>query len=347
MRYLGLDVHEKTTTWCLLDDKGAVVKRGRVDTTALALGELVSGLTQAQPLLAGQEVGAMSTFVHDVISTTGMQLLSFNARHLRMIAASRKKTDRRDAYWLAKALQTGMTPTPVYIPTGDIRALRALLRHRDGLKRDRQRWLLRGRKQLISVGCRLQGRTSLQMLKAQLDSADGLDAYVVDVVERCHRMAGVFQTELATLNAELKRRAQDIDVVQRLQTIPSVGIITSLCIHAAVGDIRRFRAARLLAAYTGLVPSVRQSGSSLVVGRITKEGNNQLRATLVQAAHVLLWTCKSDAAKPLQAKVQRHLALKSRRKVAVIATARNILTVAFYIMRDGSIYQPELLAKAA
>ena len=44
-----------------------------------------------------------------------------------MIAASRKKADRRDAYWIAKALQTGMYPHPVYIPTGEIRELRALL----------------------------------------------------------------------------------------------------------------------------------------------------------------------------------------------------------------------------
>jgi len=42
-----------------------------------------------------------------------VRLLTFNPYHLRVIAASRKKTDKRDAYWLARAVQTGMTPHPV------------------------------------------------------------------------------------------------------------------------------------------------------------------------------------------------------------------------------------------
>jgi hypothetical protein len=51
------------------------------------------------------------------------EILSFNAAQLRMISASRKKTDRRDAYWIARALQTGLHPHPVYLPMGEIREL--------------------------------------------------------------------------------------------------------------------------------------------------------------------------------------------------------------------------------
>ena len=60
-----------------------------------------------------------------------MKLLSFNAHQLRMIAISRKKTDKRDAYWLAKASQTGMTPHSVYVPAGQVPRLRMLLSQRD------------------------------------------------------------------------------------------------------------------------------------------------------------------------------------------------------------------------
>ncbi len=343
VKYLGLDVHEKTTTWCLLDAQGKVTGRGKVETNIFDLSELVHRI--GQPLLAGQEVGTLSSFVHDVLTEASVRLLSFNAYHLRMIASSRKKTDRRDAFWLAKALQTGMTPTPVYIPIGPIRALRALLHHRDTLKRDRQRWLMRMRKLRVAVGCGPQPR--LRKIEGALDLPEGVGDYANAIVKRCHKMAGLLQQELTIVEAELKQYAQQDEVIQRLQTIPSVGPITALRIHAAVGDVRRFRDARALTAYAGLVPSVRQSGSSLVVGRITKEGNSPLRANLVQAAHVLLWSCKSDDAKPLQAKVQHLLALSSRRKVAVIAAARHILRVAFYMMRDGTHYQPALLGKAA
>ncbi len=68
-----------------------------------------------------------------------------NAAHLRVIPASRKKTDRRDAYWIAKSLQTGMTPHVVYVPGGEIRELRRLLARRALLKRDLKRWQVRAR----------------------------------------------------------------------------------------------------------------------------------------------------------------------------------------------------------
>lgn len=71
-----------------------------------------------------------------------------------MIAASRKKTDRRDAYWIARSLQTGMIPHPVYIPSGDVRELRRLLHRRRIVQRDRNRWQYRARAMLRAHGLR-------------------------------------------------------------------------------------------------------------------------------------------------------------------------------------------------
>ena len=116
MRYLGMDVHAKSTVWCLVDAQGAVASEGRIATTAPALAALVRGLGKEEELLAGQEVGTLTYLVHDAVTAAGTTLLSFNAQQLRSIAASRKKTDRRDAYWIAKALQSGMYPHPVYVP---------------------------------------------------------------------------------------------------------------------------------------------------------------------------------------------------------------------------------------
>jgi hypothetical protein len=130
MRYLGIDVHVETTVWCLLNEQGEIVSQGKDPTTTVGLGSMVARVGGTEDLVAGQEVGTMAFFVYDTLTSLGVKVLSFNAHHLRMIAASRKKTDRRDAYWLAKALQTGMTPHPVYIPTREVRGLRRLLSRR-------------------------------------------------------------------------------------------------------------------------------------------------------------------------------------------------------------------------
>ena len=139
MNYLGIDVHSAASVWCLLDQSGEQVERGRTPTTYPALRELASRLGDDAELLAGHEVGSQVYLVHDAISAAGVTIQAFNANHLRMIAASRKKTDKHDAYWIARALQTGMTPHPVYIPNGRVRELRRLLARRRMVMRDRKR----------------------------------------------------------------------------------------------------------------------------------------------------------------------------------------------------------------
>src|SRR5262245_1857498 len=76
----------------LLDAGGEVIQEGVVETTEPGLAALVKELASEGEIVAGQEVGTMSYFVHDVLVAAGTKLLSFNPAQLRMIAASRKKT---------------------------------------------------------------------------------------------------------------------------------------------------------------------------------------------------------------------------------------------------------------
>lgn len=343
MRYLGMDVHSAATVYCVLDAEGSVVERGSIATTATALGELARRLSAGEELLAAQEVGTQCYFVHDAIAAEGVRILSFNAAQLRMIAASRKKTDKRDAYWIAKALQTGMTPHPVHVPSAEVRRLRNLLHQRQALVAERKRWWLRARSYLRSAGvparkgaCRIT-----RLLDDALKCPDGLPTTIVDGVQLCARQQDQLREELAVVEELLLAEAKGIDAIQRLKTIPAVGDWVAITLYAAVGDIGRFGSARLLAAYAGLVPSVHQSGATLRNGPITKAGSGPLRAVLVQAGHVLLWKCDSEDAKPLRALAARIHTARARRKIAVVAAARLILRIAFYVLRDGTTYDPK------
>jgi transposase len=347
MRYLGLDVHMTATVWCLLDEGGETVERGKTPTTAPALTALVGRLGKEHELLVGQEVGTMSYFVHDVMTAAGVKLLSFNAHHLRMIASSRKKTDKRDAYWIAKTLQTGMMPHPVYIPTGEVRRLRQLLSQRDAVSCAQKRWLLRARTSVRAAGHAVPpGRTVAAILRALLSEPEGIDHGLAEALERCERMHEALSGELKQLEATIRRESRDIDAIQRLQTIPAVGPWVSVTIYAWVGEVSRFPTARSLAAYAGVVPSVWQSGASQRSGGITKQGSPALRRILAQAGHVLMWRCQSAEAAPLRAIPMRVHTARKRRKIAVIAAARHILRIAYYVLRDGTVYDPARLAPA-
>jgi transposase len=291
----------------------------------------------------------MSHFVHDVVTAAGARILSFNAHHLRMIASSRKKTDKRDAYWIGKCLQTGMMPHPVYIPTTEVRRLRSLLSQRRAIAGERKRWMLRARSQLRAAGMPLEkgeGKITRRLEQA-LSSSDGLDAYRAEALEVCARQEKQLRTELRQIEKTLYHEARRLDAVRRLRTIPAVGPWVALAIYASVGDIRRFRNARHLTAYAGLVPSIHQSGDSTRSGGITKEGSAFLRSVLVQGGHILLARCNAAEAQPLRRLPQRVHATRVRRKIAVVAAARFILRTAFYVLRDGTSYDPKRLRGAA
>jgi transposase len=331
-----MDVHAKSTVWCLVNEAGAVVREGRVATTAPALTALVRELG-SEDLVAGQEVGTLTALVHDTLTASGVTILSFNAQQLRMIAASRKKTDRRDAYWLAKALQAGMYPHPVYVPTGEIRELRAWLSQRRALRADYNRWRYRARAALRAAGYPVGA--GLKAFRAALAAErEGLPVSLATGLARCRRQEAALRAELAQLDATLRTRTQAVEAIARLQTVPGIGWVVATTLYAWVGDVTRFPRAKALAAYAGLVPTVRQSGGAVYVGGITKQGAPVLRATLIQAARVLVHRCRTTEAMPLQAIGLRIQGTRGRRKIAVVALARHLLRIAYYILRDGTTY---------
>jgi transposase len=84
--------------------------------------------------------------------------------------------------------------------------------------------------------------------------------------------------ELRQVEVEIRGRIRSIDAIARLQTIPGIGVLTATTIYAWVGDIDRFPSAKVLSAYAGLVPSVRQSGATQRMGPITKTGSKPFEA---------------------------------------------------------------------
>jgi transposase len=131
--------------------------------------------------------------------------------------------------------------------------------------------------------------------------------------------------------------------LRRLMTVPGVNLIAAATFLAAVGDIRRFRGARPLAAYLGLDPRVRQSGTGPARhGHISKHGSGAVRQALVEAAWIMV---RSPG--PMRAFYQR---LRGRRghQITIVATARKLTSLFWCLLireQDYAYGQPSLTAK--
>jgi transposase len=100
-----------------------------------------------------------------------------------------------------------------------------------------------------------------------------------------------------------------------------------------IGDVNRFPSSEKLCSYAGLVPSVRNSGDAVRHGRITREGSRWMRWAFTQAIQVhVSWDEGSKLSRFF-----RRLAARKTRQEAVVATARKMLKVMYWMLRRGAL----------
>jgi transposase len=129
--------------------------------------------------------------------------------------------------------------------------------------------------------------------------------------------------------------------IELLETIPGIGKLTSRVILGAVDEVKRFDNKKCLAKYGALTPRLYQSGSVTRLGRISRDGRHEIRRVLLQCSHTVA-RMKSYEARPLREFFER---IKKRRgkKIAIVALARKLLTIAYGVLKANSAYDPVLV----
>lgn len=123
--------------------------------------------------------------------------------------------------------------------------------------------------------------------------------------------------------------------------MPGIGEVASKTTYAAISTGNRFQRAKQLTSYCGLVPSVFSSGERADYGHITREGRSEVRHAVVQGARAVLRS-KNVESRPLR-KWYERIASRRGSKTAVVALARKLVEIIFYVLRDRRPYDPQLL----
>ncbi|MEM7315155.1 MAG: IS110 family transposase [Planctomycetota bacterium] len=260
----------------------------------------------------------------------------------------KRKTDKDDAVKLAQMATLGGLKS-VHVPTPTVRELRGLVKYRKSLDQriNRLKNSIRssfanhgipidaGKRAWCSGRSRLdEHRKSIQdclpheFWRGQLDN----DLAQLDFITG----------QLKAVESRLDQLAKTNEHVQRLMTIPGVGRKTAETIVATIDDPHRFKNAREVSSYAGLVPKQYQSGQTDRHGRITKRGSRLLRTMLVECA----WVSIRYNRWAKQTYERIHGGQVTRRKKAGIALARKLLVVAWAMMRDKTEWQPHQLLPA-
>jgi len=331
MKYAGLDVHKRVVEATVLDESGAVVHRERFDCTRAELQRFA-----VQHLGADCKVALEATTntwgVYDVLSPHVGEVVVSNPLRTRAIAEAKVKTDKVDAMVLAQLLRTDFLPR-VWRPDEQTQRVRRLCSRRAGLVSDRTR--IKNRihavfhQRLIAVPHdKLFGNKGMAWLKSA-----PLDELGRAAVDSELRLLEAIERELNDLSIELARVGYQDPRIKLLITLPGVDVTVAQALVSTLGDVARFPDPDRAAAYLGIVPSVKQSAEHCYHGPITKHGKSHTRWLLVQAAqHV------ASHPGPLGV-FFRRLLKKKNRNVAVVATARKLVTIAWHMLKNNEPYR--------
>jgi transposase len=375
-RCAGLDVHKTFVVACALwiTDSGEIRKETlRFGTTTgelLALADWLAkhGVTQ----LAMESTGVYWKPVFHILEATFAVML-VNAHHIKNVPG--RKTDVKDAEWIAELLQHGLL-SPSFVPPPEIRRLRDLTRQRTVLVRQKATVANRVQKVLEDANIKLasvasdplgvSGRAMIRaLIEGQTDPAaladkaraqlrkkipqlrEALHGRVTEhhrfLLESLMDQVDYLEGQIARFDGRIAVEMEPLaEAAERLQTIPGVSARAAEVIVAEIGtDMGRFPRGGNLASWAGLCPGNDETGGKRKSGRTTK-GDQWLRSLLVQVA----WAAVR-AKGTIFGELYGRWIKRMGKKKALVAVAHKILVLIHRLLRTGTDYHERFVAAPA
>lgn len=333
---IGMDLGDRFTYYCILDEAGEVLVEQKLPTTRHAMQQVFGAIPGSRVAL---ETGAHSPWVSRQLTELGHDVIVAHARNVRLIGESSRKDDRLDARMLARLAR--LDPrllSPVQHRSAQAQVHLTVIRARAALVGARTALVNSARGLAKSYGERLR-KCGTQQVSQGL--AAGLSAELREALEP-------LLAEVASLNqriAEYDRRIEQIasevhPEVARLKQVKGVGTLIALTYVLTVADPRRFRRSRDVGCYLGLRPGRRNSGSSQPQLHISKEGDRYLRTLMVQGAHYILGPFGQDSDLRRWGLKLAERGGSNAKKRAVVAVARKLSVLLHKLWVSGEVYEP-------
>ena len=321
--YIGVDIHARQQTLSYLDTEDGTT--GQVELQH-ERDDVKGFYSKFQgEVIVGIEACGYTNWFEELIEQLGHKLLVGDAAEIRRLARRRQKNDRRDADLLLDLLVHNEFPA-LFRYSRESREVLRQLRYRHKLVK--LRTMVVNTLHALAINCGLSLRAKL-LTKGGRQQLSTLQLSAISQQQR---------DELLSLADELTRRIQTVELwlqtqaksdarVQRLQTHPGVGLLTSLCLVHTLGDLTRFSSTRKVAAYVGFDPMEDSSAERKVYGGISKAGSRLLRYLLVEAGQT---AAKDD--EHLKQFYRRLLPRRGKAR-AKVAVARKLLIRCFLMGR--------------
>lgn len=338
---IGIDLGDRSSTYCARTRDRQVVTEGMVATEPEAILESFRGLQRQMMVM---ETGTHSRWVAELLERMGHEVIVANARKLKLISENNQKSDQVDPRLLSELGCTNVDWLhPVYRRSEARQCDLGVVRSREALVEMRTGLINQVRGTVKSHGCRLRKCSSETFVsvagagipKLLQPASGGVLAVLAEVGEQVYSYDCQIEHLCETKYPETRWLLQ----------VKGIGPLTALTYVLVIEDPQRFECSREVGAYLGLVRKHRQSGKQDPQLGISKTGDELLRKLLVNCAHHILGPRGVDSdlrrwGLELVAASQRAGKGKGARKRAATAVARKLAVLLHRLWIDEQTYEP-------
>lgn len=332
VRYIGLDVHKHYITVGGMNRQQEIVLRPRNVEMERFKRWAAENLHSTDEVVLESSTNTWD--IYDTVAPLVKRVVVAHPAEVKQIANARVKTDNQDVVRLLRLLIADMLPE-VWVPPMEVRELRALISYR---------W------RLVKMATAIQNRMhsllhrhNIQAPEGKVDTGENREWWEQVQLSELERLR--LNQELQTLRLVREHIVEVEHELGRLSTserwnkqathimqLPGVGIVVTMTILSAIGEIQRFPSAKKLVGYAGFGAGVEDSGQKHRDKGITKFGRKELRWALVEAA----WQAIRSNPR-LRAEYDR-LCKRKLPNQAIVAIARKLLVTLWYLLSRQEAY---------
>ena len=361
----GIDVHKKMIVACL--NQAGKQELRTYGTATSDIKEMARWLKDSGcEMIAMESTGVYWKPLYNLFEIMGLEAMVVNAAHMKALPG--RKTDIKDAEWIADLLRHGLLKAS-YIPSREQRELREVARYRKSLIEERAREINRLQKMLEGANIKLDsvvsditGKSARRLLQSiiadkQLNEDDVLHLVNKRMIPKLEEIVKSLEGVTTPLQRRLfaqiidhiddmTRRIADMDdlikdymdqyekAISSIDQIPGIGRRSAEIIVSEIGlDMSRFPTDSHLCSWAGVCPGNHQSAGKQKSGRITK-GNKALKNTLVQCAKA----ARNVKDSFFSAQYQKIAARRGKNR-ATVAVAHSMLIAIYHMLKDNVPYR--------
>jgi transposase len=340
--YAGIDVSLESSSVCVVDGSGRIIREAKVGSEPVALLAWFKGL-ELDLVRIGLEAGPLSQWLYAGMREAGLAVELLETRHVRdAFKAMPVKTDRKDARGIAHLMRLGWFRS-VHCKSLPAQELRAVLTARKLVQTKRQDVEMSLRGILRGFGLKV-GSTTPRNFDSRIKELVCGQTILEEIADALLIARASLGEQLGRLQKRLVSLARDDQRARLLMSTPGVGVLVALTYVAAIDDPGRFKSSKATGAHFGLTPKKYQSGETDVTGRISKIGDASVRTALYEAANVILTRpVKGSTLKSWAMQIAKRAGMRK----AKVALARKLAVVLHRMLVDGTTFVAGKAAAAA